>query len=160
VAEPAKDPCLARLERDLVSSDFESGVRAGLWRALGLDWPHLLLAVRVGDGNELVLRVFVDGYPATPPGGQPWDLARNALLDRERWPTGGTAPQVFNWDWAKSYGFAPYMACDRGGLKAHRNWATEHPERAWNPGRTIAFYAREIHHELLGATLPQKVALP
>lgn len=153
--EPVKDPCQARLERDLVSGEFESGASAGLWRALGLSWPHLLVAIQAGDGNELVMRLVVDGYPATAPGGQPWDLARKALLSRERWPTGGTAPQVFNWEWAKSYDFAPYMACDRGGLRAHPDWATKHPERAWHPGRTITFYVSEIHHELLGAKLPQ-----
>jgi len=155
MSEPGIDPCQLRLERDLLSSDFESGVGAGLWRVVKLTWPYLDVIITAGDGSGLGMRILVDGYPGVAPGGQPWDHELNALLPITRWPTGGTAPQVFNPNWATSYSNAPYMACDRGGLTAHPNWATEHPARAWNPSRTITFYVREIHHELRGATIPK-----
>ncbi|MGH3302824.1 MAG: DUF7665 family protein, partial [Streptosporangiaceae bacterium] len=72
------------------------------------------------------------------------------------WPVGGATSQVFRQNWPDSNNPAPYMACDRAGVAAHPQWATQHPDRAWHPGRTIAFYLREIHRELRAATLPQE----
>ncbi|HUZ56018.1 MAG TPA: hypothetical protein VMU94_26270 [Streptosporangiaceae bacterium] len=154
--EPGTDPARRRLERDLQAADFDSGVRAGLWRLLSLRWPHLEVAVTAGDGHELGMRIAVDGYPGQAPGGQLWDIERDMPLPIARWPVSGSAAHVFRRDWPNSNSPGPYMACDRAGLAAHTNWATEHPSRAWNPGRTIAFYLREIHRELRDATLPQE----
>lgn len=152
--EPGIDPSRQRLERDLAAGDFESGIDAGLWRLINLSWPYLTVTVTAGDGNELGMRIIVDGYPTVAPGGQPWDLAADVPLPVSRWPIGGTASQVFRHDWSVSNANAPYMACDRAGIAGHPDWATKHPERAWNSGRTITFYLREIHHELRDATLP------
>lgn len=143
-----------QLQEHLVSSEFEAGVNSGFWRIVSFTWPELTVAISAGDGRELGMRIAVDGYPALPPSGQPWDLESNSPLSVERWPTGGTAPQIFRPDWSRANGNAPYMACDRMGLRAHPGWATEHPSRAWNPSRTISFYLREVHKELRGATLP------
>ncbi|WP_121432273.1 DUF7665 family protein [Actinomadura pelletieri] len=151
---PVRDPGLARLERDLASAEFDSGVDAGLWRLVSLDWPVLVVAITAGDDRELGMRLDVDGYPVTAPAGQPWDLARNTPLSVQRWPTGRTAETVFHRDWSPQNGNAPYLACDRRGLMAHPNWAGERPERAWNPNRTITFYLAEIHRELGNARLP------
>lgn len=153
------DPSLSRLEQDLRGAGVEAGAAAGQWRIVALDWPFLFVAIVAGDGNELGMRLRVDSYPALAPAGQPWDLGPDCALPYERWPTGGTAPQVFRAaDWSRANGDAPYLACDRAGLKAHPEWASNHPARAWNAGRTIAFYLQEIHFELRGATVPKPAA--
>jgi hypothetical protein len=151
---PGTDPGRLRLEQDLASGDFESGAGAGHWRLIELNWPCLIVAVTAGDGNELGLRIAVDGYPRVAPGGQPWDLQRDQPLPTALWPAGGPLPQVFRQDWSPSNGSAPYLACDRTGLATHPAWAAEHPERAWHPGRTITFYLSEIHRGLRDTTLP------
>lgn len=148
------DPCERRLRADLSSAEFEAGVTARMWRLLALDWPVLTVAISAGDGNELGMRILVDGYPVSAPAGQPWDHESNSSLQTDRWPIGGRAQQVFNPSWSTGNGNAPYLACDRAGLVAHPNWSTEHPERAWNSNRTISFYLLEIHRELRGAIVP------
>ena len=153
--EAITDPSLQRLETDLASVEVQAGVDAGLWRVVSLDGTTLVVAITAGDGKELGMRLVVDGYPNLPPAGQPWDLNADTALTQDKWPAGGSAPQVFSTSWSPGNSNAPYMACDRAGLAAHPNWAQEHPSRAWHPRRTIAFYLREIHHELLGATLPE-----
>lgn len=155
MSQPGVDPGLARIEGDLASSEFESGVSAGLWRVASLRWPVLVVAITAGDGNKLGMRLVVDRYPGAAPAGQPWDLERDVPLPTSRWPTGGSAPQVFRLDWSVQNANAPYMACDRTGLATHSHWATDHPGRAWHPARTITFYLLEISHELRGATLWQ-----
>jgi hypothetical protein len=152
--EPSTEPARRRLECDLRSADFDSGVDAGLWRLSVLQWPYLKVAVTAGDGRELGMRIAVDDYPTRAPAGQLWDLGLDAPLPVSRWPTGGSSGLVFRRDWPSVSSPAPYMACDRVGLTAHGNWATEHPTRAWNPRRTITFYLREIHHELRSTALP------
>uniref|UniRef100_UPI001ABF84BB DUF7665 family protein n=1 Tax=Amycolatopsis kentuckyensis TaxID=218823 RepID=UPI001ABF84BB len=107
-----------------------------------------------GDGHELGMRLLVDGYPGQAPAGQPWDLAAGAPLPPTGWPTGGMTALVFRRDWSPQNGNAPYLACDRRALVGHP-WATQHPERAWNPARSIEFYLEQIHHELTAATMPQ-----
>jgi hypothetical protein len=155
VSESGVDPCRARLERDLASSRFDSGVEAGAWRLVSLTWPSLTVAITAADGHELGMRLLVDGYPGVAPAGQPWDLARDIALPRSRWPTGGSATMVFRSDWSPGNSNAPYLPCDRVALATHPNWATQHPERAWNSGRTIVFYLEQIHHELRAASIPQ-----
>jgi hypothetical protein len=153
--ETVASPGTLRFERDLASADVQAGVDAGLWRVVSLNDTALVIAITAGDGNELGMRIAIDGYPTLPPSGQPWDLVADAALPHDRWPAGGSAPAVFSVGWSPSNNNAPYMACDRAALATHPNWIQEHPARAWHPRRTIAFYLREVHHELLGATLPQ-----
>ncbi|WP_146060517.1 hypothetical protein [Amycolatopsis sp. CA-128772] len=143
-----------RLTRDLASNRFESGVAAGSWRVVAFDWPHLTVAITAGDGNELSMRLLVDGYPGQAPAGQPWDLATDSPLPASRWPTGGMTSMVFRTDWSPANGNAPYLACDRVALATHA-WATQHPERAWNSSRSIEFYLEQVYHELAAATIPQ-----
>jgi hypothetical protein len=156
--ETVTDPSLLRLESDLASAEVQSGIDARMWRLVSLTEMVLTATITAGDGKELGMRIAVDGYPNLPPGGQPWDLDAETALPQDQWPTGGSAPQVFSTVWSPSNGNAPYMACDRAGLAVHPQWAQEHPTRAWHPRRTIAFYLREIHHELLGATLPERAS--
>jgi hypothetical protein len=153
VSEPGTDPCLTRLRRDLAAADVEGGVAAGLWRIVELAWPMLVVAIRVGDGGEVGVRLAVDDYPQAAPSGQPWDLDTNAALPVERWPVSGGL-EVFRRDWSPQNGNAPYLPCDRIGLATHGHWATQHPNRAWNPTRRISFYFQQLHHELRAARLP------
>lgn len=150
---PVFDPCRRRFEDDLLGADVAAGLAAGLWRITGYAWPHVQVAFTAGDGNEFGMRLLVDGYPALAPAGQPWDLKANTLLPVDRWPVGGTAPQIFRKDWSVANSYAPYMACDRIALNGHP-WATANPDRAWNPTRTLAFYLQQVHHELRAATIP------
>lgn len=139
---PAADPAQRRLEHDLTAAEFESGVAAGMWRIERLDWPYLFAAIAAGDEHELGMRLAIDSYPALAPAGQPWDLDVDGPLPLALWPTGGTAPQIFRADWSVGNGNAPYMSCDRVGLRTHPDWATVNAHRAWNATRTIAFYLR------------------
>jgi hypothetical protein len=150
------DPGRRRLERDLASEDFDIGTSAGMWRVVSMDWPELVVAITAGDGREVGMRLDVDGYPTAAPAGQPWDLDRGALLDSEFWPVSSLAVGTFRKDWSVANGGAPYVACDRIALNGHPDWPNAHPDRAWNPGRSIAFYLHEMHRELQCASVPQK----
>jgi hypothetical protein len=149
------EPAETQLLRDLRSSEFSVGVDAKMWRLVNYAWPIIDVAITAGDGNELGMRINCEDYPRVAPAGRPWDLAGACPLPYELWPRGATAAAVFKPDWAREYGDAPYMACDRGGLKAHAEWATAHPDRAWNSSRTISFYVAEVWRELRGAVLPK-----
>jgi hypothetical protein len=96
----------------------------------------------------------LDGYPAQAPAGRPWDIERSAMLSPELWPVSRLAVATFRQDWSVSNGGAPYVACDRVALSGHTDWPAAHPQRAWNPGRTITFYLREMHRELQSASIP------
>lgn len=156
MSESVVDPCRARLERDLTSSRFDGGVDAGFWRLVRLEWPYLAVAITAGDGHELGMRLHVDGYPATAPAGQPWDLDQDVPLPASRLPTGGSSPAVFRSGWSAGHGNAPYLACERVALDTHEpGWANDLPDRKWSPTRAIDFYLAQIHQELRGAFLPQ-----
>jgi len=150
---PGVGPCQLRLERDLKSAGFEAAVAAGLWRVIILTWPTLFVSLSLGDGVEVGLSINVDDYPVEAPAGRPWDLDGDTPLPASRWPMTGRSPEVFRveTDWPTGRDGAPYLACDRIALNGHTNWPTEHPERCWNPSRTIEFYLQELHRELAGA---------
>ncbi|BBZ58167.1 DUF7665 family protein [Mycolicibacterium phocaicum] len=152
---PGADPAKTRLERDLARGDVECGVEAGMWRVVSLRWPELIVAITAGDGNEVAMRLLVDDYPVQAPAGEPWSIADGGPLPQARWPTSPLDVATFRKDWSPSNGNAPYVACDRTCLRTHPDWATAHPDRAWNPGRTIAFYLQEMHRELQCASVPQ-----
>jgi hypothetical protein len=154
VSEPGSDPSLSRLRRHLDAADVEGGIAAGFWRIIDLAWPVLTVAVEVWGGDEVGVRLGVDGYPFQAPAGQPWDLESDAPLPVSRWPAAGRGLEVFRPDWSVGNQNAPYLACDRVGLSTHPGWATEHPDRAWNPTRTIGFYLRELHKALAAARIP------
>ena len=150
------DPSQTALRADLESAQFEDGAERGRWRFVSLDWPYLTLAISAGDGNELGMRIQVNGYPTAPPAGIPWDLDVGCALPLARLPMGGGAQQVFRSQWSISNSNTPYMATERriivpGG---HEAWAQQHAEPGWNPNRTIAFYAQQLHAELRGCTIP------
>ena len=82
-------------------------------------------------------------------------MLEDKSLPATRWPKGGASPPVFRPDWSPGNANAPYLACDRTGLaRTHQPaWADGHPDRAWHPGRTIAFYLSEVHRGLRGTVL-------
>lgn len=148
-------PAEVRLRSDLTGDQFLAGVRAGRWRSAMLQWPILMVEVAVGDEQFALLRLEVDGYPARAPAGQLWDAEKEMALSLDQWPRGGSAEKVFRPDWSVSNANAPYLPCDRTGLATHPDWATAHPERSWNPSRSITFYLWEIARELWNAWLPR-----
>jgi hypothetical protein len=157
MTEPGVDPCRLRLERDLASSRFDGGVDAGYWRVIEVDWPYVTVAITAGDGNELGMRLLVDGYPAAAPAGRPWDLAGNVALPASRLPMGGSSDLVFRSAWSAQNDNAPYMACERTALATHpAGWASELPDRKWTAARTIDFYLAQVHHELRSVVLVQQ----
>jgi hypothetical protein len=147
-------PGEVRLRADLTGEEILAGVRAARWRVPVLEWPILSVEVAVGDDQFIQLRLDVDGYPARAPAGQLWDAENHMALPVDRWPRGGAAQRVFRPDWSVHNGNAPYLPCDRTGLSTHPDWATSHPERSWNPSRSIAFYLEEIAREFQDARLP------
>ena len=130
------------------------GVNAGVWRRPQVDWPYLFVDVEVGQTSYVTLRLHVANYPTDAPAGLLWDSRTASPLPVQFWPRGGNAERVWRPDWSVGNQGAPYMACDRTALATHVNWAAEHPERAWNPSRTIDFYLREIHRDLTNAHVP------
>ncbi|MHA6783339.1 DUF7665 family protein [Pseudonocardia saturnea] len=151
-----RPPGEIRLRADLAGPGFHAGVHAGLWRNPAVDWPALTVEIAVGDDEFASLRLAVDGYPARAPGGQLWDQENDRALPPGQWPRGGTAEKVFRLDWSVPNGGAPYLPCDRTGLSTHPDWAAAHPERSWNPSRSITFYLDEIARELQDAHLPDQ----
>lgn len=150
-----QSPSERRLRADLESPDFQAGEVAGMWKLESISWPRAVFAVRTGAGDWLGMGFDLEGYPAIAPAGQPWDVEVQAPLPPNLWPTGGSADLTFRRDWSIANGGAPYIAADRVSLATHPDWPTAHPERAWNPTRTISFYLAEVHRELRAAILAE-----
>jgi hypothetical protein len=78
---------------------------------------------------------------------RPWDLAANAPLPGNRWPTGRSiVPSVFRPGWKS--GECLYLPCDRLSIEGHDQWRNEHPSRLWKPERGITCYVEQVY-ELL-----------
>lgn len=148
------DPDERAFLADLEATSFQTGVDADTWRLERLHWPNAVFAVTGGDGQPVGVRVNLDDYPTTAPAGRPWDLATDTPLPPHRWPEAGAEARPFRRDWSAINGDAPYIAADRVPLLSHPDWAINHPERAWHPGRDIAFYLAEIARELRGTRTP------
>lgn len=153
------DPARVAIEDDLRSVPVLDGVENGYWRVVDLAFPTLTIAVTTGDGRELGMRVDVTGYPAAAPAGTPWSIVANRPLTLAELPSGATAETVFRSAWSAINGWTPYMASERLLVQGdHATWGAEHPERSWNPNRTIAFYLTELHKELRSCIMPEATA--
>lgn len=153
------DPARAAIEEDLQSVPFLDGVEKRYWRVVRLDFPILFVAVTAGDGRELGMRLDVSGYPTGAPAGKPWDIGTNEPLGLSALPNGSGAQTVFRSEWSRINGWTPYMATERLLIQGdHQQWGSQHPERAWNPNRTITFYLTELHKELRSCTMPETPA--
>ena len=138
------------LRLHLKSGRFLSGVAAGWWRLVLLDWPYATIGVIARDEIEYGFRFHCVDYPHTAVTAQPWDLEKNSRLASNLWPTGrARIPSAFNPDWNK--GTCLYLPCDRQSIQGHENWRDEHPSLLWDPQKGICKYL-SIIHELLNSS--------
>ena len=135
------------LRAHLESPAFLDGVGRGRWRLVGVEWPHVLVAVaaapRDRGPDEFFFRFDLAGYPVEPPTAAPWDPDANRVLDQDRRPKGGRAGPAFRPDWKS--GAALYLPFDRVALEAHPQWRTQYRHRAWNGRRDLAWALRFLH---------------
>jgi hypothetical protein len=144
-------PGRAMFEQDLAATDFRRGEIEGRWRHVATAWPHTIIAVSAPERprapGEFAFRVECSGYRQNPVTAQPWDVAANAPLPANRWPTGNTiVPSVFRPGWKN--GLCLYLPCDRMSIDGHDQWRNQHPRRLWQPSRGIICYLEQIY-ELL-----------
>lgn len=140
-----------RVLRDhLGRGPFQSGVDRGWWRLVGIEWPHVLIAVtaapREPGPEEYTFRFECTNYPQTEPTAEPWDSERKGLLDPGRWPTGKfRVADAFNPGWNAH---ALYLPCDRTAIQSHDGWRQQHPHMLWRPDRDITQYLKTLHDYL------------
>lgn len=140
------------LREHLLGGRFQSGVAAGRWRLITVNWPVAMVAVsaakRPGSPPEFVLRFQLDGYPHATPTGGLWDIDTNASLSADRRPKGNRAAQLFRTDGWAGGATAMYAPWDRMGIQAHADWAEKYPHDAWNSTRDLSFILSNVHEVL------------
>lgn len=125
------------------SGRFQNAAARNRWRLVKVAWPHAVFAVRAADGREFGFRFECSNYPRTPASACPWDLERDAQLDRAKWPAGrNRIPLAFNPDWQG--GQSLYLPCDGRSIEGHANWLQQHPHLAWDPTLGVVHYLRII----------------
>jgi hypothetical protein len=131
---------------------FQSGVAAGHWRLISVNWPMVTVAVpaaeRANSPGEFVLRFELSGYPHTAPTGGLWDLSTDTSLLADRRPKGERAAPLFRTDGWAGGATAMYAPWDRMGIQAHSEWAQKYPHDAWNPTRDLSFILSKIYEVL------------
>ena len=138
------------LRLHLESGRFRSGVVAGRWRLVSVDWPHVVITINARDGIEYGFRFHCADYPRTAITAQPWDCENSARLPGDQWPTGRErVSYAFNPGWKG--GTCLYLPCDRRSFEGHENWKHEHPALVWDPEKGICKYLGIIH-DLLNST--------
>ena len=139
------------LRADVAKATFRVGTAEGRWCLRRIEWPFVMIDVTARDGREFTLRFDLAGYPETPPTAGPWDLERNAVLDKALWPShgGGRLGAVFRPDWKG--GTALYLPCDRQSIAGHEPWRSQMPSKIWRPSTGITHYL-ELVHELLNCS--------
>jgi hypothetical protein len=145
------------LMRDLALPSFNVGERRGLWKLLGVRFPHALFFVAAPKREKglkgFLLRSECTGYSGTAPTSQLWHGGLNAPLDvahRPRDAHGGVLIAFSTW------GQCLYHPIDR---LARIHWPGQYSELAWTPDKTITFLLETIHgilfsSEYAGADLP------
>jgi hypothetical protein len=140
------------LREHLRGGRFQSGVAAGHWRLIFVNWPVTMVAVSAAkypdSPVEFVLRFELCGYPHTAPTGGLWDLETDTSLPTDRRPMGERAAQLFRTDGWAGGATAMYAPWDRVGLQAHPDWAQKYPHDAWNPTRDLGFVLVKVHEVL------------
>ena len=91
MSENLRSPDERVLRLHLESGRFRSGVAAGRWRLVSLDWPQVTIAIKARDGVEYGFRFLCADYPRTAVTAQPWDCENNTRLAHDKWPTGPRA---------------------------------------------------------------------
>jgi hypothetical protein len=137
------------LREHLLGGRFGSGVAAGRWRIISVDWPVVVAAVsaaeRAASPAEFVLRLDLGGYPNSAPTGSLWDLETDSSLAPELRPKGERAEKLFRTDGWAGGTTAMYAPWDRVGLQSHSGWAQMHSHDAWNPTRDLSFLLQKVH---------------
>lgn len=144
---------------------FLMGVDEGAWGIRGsleeLVWPNVVLWCKAtpskpeAGADKYYLRFDLDGYPTAAPLATPWDVTKDQMLDRDRWPQWSDhVKEVFKWDWWKK-GQGLYAPCDRSIVSepggGHRNWQEQHPADWWTTNNsTIVKYLRFLKKTLNG----------
>ena len=142
--QPSVGPDEAVFRSHLATGRFLSGVAAGRWRLVSIDWPYTVFCVQAADSVEYGIRFECRDYPRTPVTGQLWDIEANAPLSADRWPTGTSrVPLAFNRGWKG--GACLYLPCDRQSIEGHANWYQEHPSLVWDPALGIVHYLRIVY---------------
>lgn len=141
-------PDRVAFDADLLKPPYRAGELAGRWRVVEIAWPAATVMIaavpRPGSPTEFAFRFDLSGYPAVAPTARPWDHVAKAPLPAHRWPTGtGVFASVFRPLWCG--GSCLYLPCDRVSANGHPAWATQHPERLWNPSRGIVHYLEQVH---------------
>ena len=133
------------------SPRFQDGVGRGRWQMVGdIAWPIAMIAVtaspRDGAPSEYVLRLDLTGYPETAPTATPWNLITGDVLEPVLRPKGERVGHAFRTDWEN--GRALYAPFDRVALNSHSDWRKQHPRRAWDSSKDLAWLL-QILHEML-----------
>ena len=140
------------LDEHLRGGRFLSGVAAGRWRLVSVEWPVAMIAVtaaeRPGSPSEFALRFELSSYPHTAPTGGLWDLSTNESLAADRRPKGERVAQLFRTDGWTGGATAMYAPWDRMGLLAHSDWATQYPLEAWTRQRDLSFILAHVYEVL------------
>ena len=112
-----------------------------------ITWPLALIAVtaapRDSAPSEYVLRFDLAGYPETAPTATPWNLTTGDMLEPALRPKGGRVGHVFRTDWEN--GRALYAPFDRVAMNGHSSWKKQHPRRAWDSSKDLAWLLQILH---------------
>lgn len=145
-------PDESALREHLCGGRFQSGVAAGHWRLISVDWPRAVVAVSAAERPDsprgFGLRFELGGYPNTAPTGGLWDVDTNGSTPADRRPKGERAARLFRTDGWIGGATAMYAPWDRLGLQAHPAWAQQCPYDAWNPTRDLSFILAKVHEVL------------
>jgi hypothetical protein len=145
----------------LTLPEYLAGVIHGFWGRVdeqenGPAWPFSLFWISVPlRGYRQVPKYFIStelsNYNLDAPAGCFWDHSKKCRLANELWPkVSGPFSQGFRTDYNAS-AHELYAPWDRGGLKAHPEWATANTAVSWKSGKsTIADYL-SIMHEILNS---------
>lgn len=150
-----------RFLEHLNSPEYIAGVVQGFWGRVGEEekgpsWPFSLFWISVPPrGQRQVTRYFIhtelSNYNVDAPGGMFWNVQTNARLSNELWPkVTGPFSQGFRTDYNPG-SHELYAPWDRGGLRAHPEWATANSAVSWKSGKsTIANYLSTMYDVLNG----------
>lgn len=149
MVEGVDPPAKKTLEAQLNSVRFLSGVEAGRWELLLLEWPYAYVRVTGRDpdtGRTFAhdFRLECTGFPDPGPFVERWTYVDGASHgSRPSAPRLG-APGFIDAlkEWDGSGGI--YRAWNRGAA-SHNDWAGRRPDEAWHSRREITFIMEHLY---------------
>lgn len=127
---------------------FSSGVDAGEWRLVSIEWPHVIIAisaaVRENAPSEYFFRFELSGYPNVAATAGVWNLDEHRVATEAERPKVTYLPSPFRSDWMN----ALYIPCDRIAVQTHTAWPNEYPGDLWDPAKGISKYLIYVHLRL------------